>query len=233
MWQLWLFFSMCGMFYTLLNMRWVMEPVRFYGTPTFDSLDHTLVFVANRLFMAFMTIYVFPTSLIVCIGATVLIRRVLNYMARTDQITINLFDSDNCGGLSEFGLINALIMGIYFILLTNIVLNMQSHRSQTWMLVLPLIGMSIVIALQSVLAVYSIHGCVQAKKQEALTNVSRRLSNQLIDLEKSGYFPSDLLALRDHLLSVRTYPYSTYINGVVNLLRLSPALLGVARLVFR
>jgi hypothetical protein len=225
--------SIAGLFYTIVNLRWVMDPERFYGTMTFDSPDHLLVFVVNRLHVAFMLVVVIPTGLFVCISVTSFMHRVLKFMSGENLLEIDLFHSDNCGGLSEFGTLNAQVMGIYVCITANIIMNMESHRSHIRMHILPLLVMTALIIFQSIAAVYYIHRCVHAKRLEALNVVNDRLNQQFREMRRMGGFTDDLLTVRNHLMRIRTFPYAFHILSLVNLLRAAPALLAAARLVIR
>jgi hypothetical protein len=225
--------SVIGLFYVILNARWVMDAETFYGTPTFDSPDHLLVFVVNRVYVAFMLVIITPTALFACLSITSMMHRILKFMSNTDILEIDLFHSDNCGGLSEFGSLNATIMAIYVCILANIIMNMESHESEVGMLLLPLMVMSTLIILQSIAAVYYIHKCIQAKRREALRVVNEKLNSQFRELRVTGHFSDELLAVRNHLITIRSFPYSTHVLGFVNLLRAAPALLAVLRAVLR
>jgi hypothetical protein len=58
--------------------------------------------------------------------------------------------------------------------------------------------------------------------------MATRLNQQFTSsLQKGVRFPSDLLALRNHLVGIHTYPYATGALAAVNAIRFAPAALAV------
>ena len=69
---------------------------------------------------------------------------------------------------------------------------------------------------------------IAQKKHECIQAVTERLNQRFASsLEPGGQFSDDLLAFRNHLMGIHTYPYTAGALVGVNLIRFAPAALAV------
>jgi hypothetical protein len=223
-------FALVGVFGTLLNVRMGMNPLRYWGADCFDCVGHPFGYFAAKLYIALTLVYLYPTAIFVGVFVTLALVRVLRFMRVENLFRIDLFHSDNCGGVSSFGALNAIILGVYFCVAAQILILIVSHTQYIAAQVLPLCVVSILIVAQSIIAVLSIHRVVQNRKKEALKVVNEHLNREFSDLPAKGKFPDELLSIRAHLLSIKTFPYSREVSVIVNFFRLAPALVAVAHI---
>ncbi|MFL5383228.1 MAG: hypothetical protein ACJ8GN_11975, partial [Longimicrobiaceae bacterium] len=172
-------------------------------------------------------------ALFVGIFVTVALVRALKFMRAESLFRIDLFHSDNCGGVSAFGALNAIILGIYFCVVGQILVLAVAHTQYIAAQVLPLCAMSVLIVAQSFIALLSIHQVVQNRKKEALEVVNEHLNREFVALPKKGQFPDELLSIRTHLMAIKTFPYSREVSAVVNFFRLAPAAVAVLHIFSR
>jgi hypothetical protein len=222
-----------GFCVTLLNMKWVMDPIPHYGANSFDSKDHLAGFITMRLYVGLLSMVLYPVAVFLCLEVTWFIHDVLSYIWRKGIVRIEFFHPDNCGGFSAFGSLNLTIMGIYFLILIELLAAIRTHSGHIQIQIIPLCVISILMVLQSIGAVYSIHRCVRRKRAEALRSVTDQLDSGFKSVQTENSTFSNLLLLRNHLLQIKTFPYSRYVLGLVNLLRFAPAAIGLLKLLSR
>jgi hypothetical protein len=225
-----LYFAMLiGGMWTAVNIVETSNPTATYGNPVFDSPEHLYGFLTTKLFLVFNWALVYPITLFIVIHITWSMVLILRYMCSHRLLRIDFFHSDNCGGVSAFGTINLLIMGVYlnfFLVIASLAL---THSARYSTLTLSALFASIIFVVQSFGAVYYIHRFVAIKKHEFLVVINNQLDIQMLTTVAAGQFSSDLLMARNHLISLRTYPYTRQVAAVVNAIRLSPALLGLLK----
>jgi hypothetical protein len=221
-----------GVGFTVLNARWVKNPVLHYGGSAFDAVDYPLGFYSTRIFLGLVAAVVYPVAIFLCLAVTWFLHEVLGYLCSSDTMRINFSHPDKCGGLSPFGALNLVIMEILFVILLQVFASIATHREhiQVQMFLLP--SVSLLLALQSVGAVYSIHRCVRNKKDQAIKKISKTLGDyyEFGRNDDDVSLAADLLTIRTHIEQVKTYPYSSYVLALVNLLRFSPAVVAILNL---
>src|SRR5690349_11363451 len=126
-----------------------------------------------------------------------------------DALRVDFLDADNCGGTARFGTTNKYIIAIYACL-GLVLAAMQVTYGRALLLLAPAVLLFAVAAIMQVVgSVYYIHLAIAARKRQRLELVAARLREAERDVLDGGPFPADLLAYRDQLLRVKTYPYAT------------------------
>ena len=152
-------------------------------------------------------------------------------MCAQKVLRIDFFHPDNCGGVSVFGLINILIMGVYACLFIVMgALQFTHSRNNYATIVVPLLVVSLVFIAQSFGAVYYIHRFAAIKKKESLAIINEHLNNEMQSVFATKRFSTGLIYARNHLIGIRTYPYANVSALLVNGFRFIPALAAIAKL---
>ncbi|MEA2237241.1 MAG: hypothetical protein QOC81_1965 [Thermoanaerobaculia bacterium] len=223
------FFALVMLFFCIVNVINTSSPdaVRHtYGHDSYDALPHVLSFYVGKIYLFLVFPVVYAIALAVAFQVTYAMMSILRFLGNNDMLQINLFHEDNCGGTSRFGNANLLIMLIYanFILVRSMMY--LTHHTTYFVANAALLGCSVAAAVQSVVAVYSIHRVLVRKKRECIEALGRRLSVDVdTTLRVGGRFSSDILAFRNHVAGLYTYPYARPALAAVNLIRFLPAAL--------
>jgi len=229
--SVWIFrFITLAMFaFCLLNVVQTVTPAATYHHDVFDAYAHPLGFYAAKLYVFVTFTGVYATALFVAMHVTATMVSMLRLLYREDALLINLFAPDNCGGTASFGRINLLILSIYSLFFSVIYAMYQTHRTTYFVMMGSLIGCSLLAICQSILAVFYIHKAVARAKRTLMTDIAERLNGHIDEsLRSHGRFPNDLLALRSHVMQVRTYPYASGVAAAVNAIRVAPLVLAAA-----
>jgi hypothetical protein len=206
-------------------------PLRTFHHDVFDSSAHFFGFYVTRAYVFFVLVIVYAQAVFVSLHVTVSMISILKYLCRNEMLYVNLFHVDNCGGTSEFGKLNLLVLGIYAAFFTVISGMYITHRETYLVMVLSLMACSLLASAQSIAAVYYIHKTVAKTKRNCINLVTAQLNHHVASSLQGARFPNELLALRNHLAGMRTYPYSGGALIAVNVVRFAPALMGLFSLI--
>lgn len=217
----------CG----FLNIRQTLYPLETYGQDVFDAYPYMWGFVLNKIYLCLIWTLIYPLAIFVTVHITVSMVTILHYMCRHSLLKIDFFHPDNCGGVSIFGSINALIMGVWATIFAVIACLFITHKNNYATLVVALFAASVLLIVQSLGAVYYIHKFVQIKKSESVKEINELLNEEMRSTIRAGRFSSDLLAARNHILALNTYPYAKHTLALVNTLRYLPAAVALSQLV--
>ena len=200
-----------------------------YGHDSYDALPHVLSFYIGKTYVFIVFPVVYAIALSVAFQVTYAMMSILRFLGNNDMLQVNLFHEDNCGGTSRFGDANLLIMLIYANFIAVRATMYLTHHTTYFVANAALLGCSVAAAGQSVLAVYSIHRVLVRKKRECIEALGRRLNVDVdTTLRVGGRFSSDVLAFRNHVAGLYTYPYAKPALAAVNVIRFLPAALAVA-----
>jgi hypothetical protein len=203
-------------------------PLSTFHHDVFDSAGHPFGFYATKTYLFFLYVFVYAPAVFLAMHVTASMISILKFLCRDEVLRINFFHPDNCGGTSLFGKINLIILSIYLNFFAVIYAQYVTHRQTYLVITVSLIACSLLAAAQSVAGVYYIHKAVAQKKRESIQAVTERLNQQFASsLQPGGKFPNDLLAFRNHLMSVHTFPYTKGALVGVNIIRFAPAALAV------
>jgi hypothetical protein len=216
------------LFWWLFNVVKTITPIATYGHDVFDAYDHPFGFYAAKAYTLLLFSLVYSVAIFVSLHVTVSLISILRFADQHNVLRINLFHADNCAGTSRFGNINLLVLGIYAQFFLVDYAMYLTHRRPYLALVASLTAACALAVTQSVVAVYSIHTTVARTKRAYVEAMTIQLHARVADsLAGNSAFPSDLLAVRDRLLGVHTFPYAAETLVVVNALRFAPAALAV------
>lgn len=219
-----------GGMWTVVNVAETTDPLKTYGNLIYDSPDHIVGFFATKFFLFFNWTLAYPLALFVVIHITISMISILRHMCQYKILRIDFFHPDNCGGVSIFGNINSIIMAVYFNLFIVIISLLLTHSNRYPTLMLAAITATIVFLLQSFGVVYSIHAFAAMKRKEYLGVINEQLNSQMVTTIHAGRFSADLLSARSHLLSLKTYPYTSQVRLAVNAMRFLPAVVALTKL---
>ncbi|HKR02258.1 MAG TPA: hypothetical protein VJT09_16390 [Pyrinomonadaceae bacterium] len=216
------------LFWWLVNVIKTTSPFETYHHDVFDASTHRFGFYTAKVYSLLFFSLVYSVAIFVALHITVSMISILKFLNRHKILRIDLFHEDNCGGTSKFGNINLMILGIYANFFAVTYAMYMTHRQTYLAMTASLIACSLLAVAQSVAAVYYIHKTVAKKKRECIEEMTVRLNQQFVSsLQKGGRFPSDLLAFRNYLVEVHTYPYATGALVTVNVIRFAPAALAL------
>lgn len=210
----------------LVNVINTISPIGTYQHDVFDAFSHPYGFYLAKAYLLFVLTVVYSTAIFVALHITVSMYSILKFICRYEILSVNFFHPDNCGGTSQFGNINLIILGIYIDLFAVIVGNYFTHRHTYLAMTASLVACSVLAVAQSLGAVYSIHQAVAQKKRACIDAVTAQLNNQFALSLRGEHFPDDLLAFRNHLLGIRTFPYTGEALVAINVMRLAPVALA-------
>lgn len=217
-WPILAVFGTLFTYFWVLNVRNTIDPVPTYGHDVLDALAHPYGYVAGKLYLAFVIIVVYASGGFFALMITFSMYRVLEFLRREDALSINFFHQDNCGGTSRFGNVNLLIMAMYANGFVVFAANLATHHRTYFVSMTALIVLTVLVVGQSVFAVISIPLIVAAKKREKMSEIMERLNKQTKSSLSGDEFPN-LLALRNHVMGVRLFPYTGATLIAVNALR--------------
>ena len=106
-----------------------------------------------------------------------------------------------------------------------------THAAKTYLTVtVPWFCLSLVFLIQSFGAVYHIHKFASIKRNETLNAIGGFLNTQMQCLLAERKFSADMIHARNHLLGLKTYPYSGPVLAIVNAIRYAPAIIAVFKI---
>ena len=211
----------------LLNVIKTISPFDTYHHDVFDAYQHTYGFYSSKAYALLIFSLVYSVALYVTLHVTASMISILKFLCRYRCLFINFFHPDNCGGTSQFGNVNLLILSIYLNFFVIIYAMYLTHRETYLVITTSLIACSLLAALQSISAVYYIHKAVAQKKRESIEALASRLNGRFAASLQGEAFPNDLLSFRNHLMGVHTFPYATGALVAVNVIRFAPAVLAL------
>jgi hypothetical protein len=230
-----LFMIVFGMLvWCIVNVQETIDPTRTYHHDVFDAYAHKAGFYSTKTYVFIVFAVAYAIATFVAVHVTVSLISVMKFLCRHDAIKVDFFHRDNCGGMSRFGNINLLILAIYANFFIVIYAMYFTHRFAYPVMIASFV-VSIALTLgQSIVAVYYIHQAIAKKKRECLDIVTSRL-NSLVpaSMPPKAKFPSELLAFRNHILSVHTFPYAKGASAAVNVIRFAPAAMAVIGLIMK
>lgn len=216
------------LFWWLFNLIKTISPVETYSHDVFDAYTHTFGFYTARIYIILFFTLVYSVAIFISLHVTASMISILKFLCNQNILRINLFHADNCGGTSTFGNINLMILSIYSNFFAVIYAMYMTHRQTYLAITVALTACSFLAIAQSVTAVYYIHKTVAKKKRECIEDMTARLNKQFASsLQQGDKFPSDLLAFRNHLVDLHTFPYARGALIAVNVLRFAPVALAV------
>ena len=211
----------------IVNVINTISPIGTYQHDVFDAYAHPYGFSLAKAYLLFVLAVVYSTAIFVALHVTISMFSILTFLCRNSVLSVNFFHPDNCGGTSQFGNINLIILSIYVNLFAVICANYLTHRHTYLVMTASFVACSALAVAQSLGAVYSIHRAVAQKKRECIEIITAQLNRQFALSLDGQHFPDDLLAFRNHLLGVRTFPYTAEALVAVNVIRFAPVAVAV------
>jgi hypothetical protein len=228
---LWLFVIL-GWYWWLVNVNQTLFPFDSYGNDVFDAYPHFLGFFSFKIYLGVLWVLVYPFLAYWTLHIFISMISILKYMSDNELFQLDFFHEDDCGGVSVFGTINSMILSTTFIVFATVLAILLTHKGDYVSIWSSVIVSFILIVVQSILGVYFIHIFVRQKKKEVLATINKYLNASLITFGNRRTFPQDLLAVRNHIAQIRSFPYARGARFLVNFLRLSPAAAGLAKLIW-
>lgn len=223
-----------GLLYFIINVVKTWRPHSTYGHDVFDAWEHLGGYLTTKLYLLPVFLLVYPVAIFVAFHVTWSMVRVLRYLCNNDVLEISYFHEDDCGGTSCFGEINLLVMAVYTLLFAVLLGMLETHERTYFVTRSGLIFCSVAITAQSIAAVWAIHRFVHKKKQARLREITKRLDEDLeSSLNHYDTFRNDLLAARNHVHKIHTFPYAAKVALAVNGLRFAPAAIAIISFVNR
>ena len=228
---LWIFVVL-GWYWWLVNVEQTLYPLDSYGNDVFDAYPHILGFLSFKAYLGFLWVIVYPFLAYWVLHVFISMIAILKYMSDHELIKLDFFHEDDCGGVSVFGAINSMILSATFMVFATVLAILFTHNGNYISIWSSVIVSFFLIVTQSFLGVYFIHSFVRQKKKEVLSTINRFLNESLITSADRKTFPQDLLAVRNHIAQIRSFPYARGAQLLVNFLRLSPAAAGILKLIW-
>lgn len=219
-----------GLIYFFINVVKTWDPSETYGHDVFDAWAHTTGYFTTKIYLLPVFVLVYPISIFIAAHVTMSMVRLLRYLCNNDVLEISYFHEDNCGGTSCFGEVNLLVMGIYALLIAVLVGMWFTHERIYFVTRSGLVFCSLATTLQSVVAVWAIHQFVSSKKKACLAELTEKLNGDLqtsLTVNSNNKFRSELLAARNHIAGIYTFPYAKRVALAVNTIRFAPVAIAI------
>jgi hypothetical protein len=183
-----------------------------FGDHVFDSALHPYGFYFAKLYLLFIMVVVYSSAVFAAASVAVSMNSIFAFINRNNALRIDLFDLDHCGGLSRFGNINIIALSIVA-LFSVISLATALTHTKLYVVMLWLFPLYLVAGFtQSWIALRLIARSVAREKRRKLQIATSRLRLDAASLLNGGEFSSDLLVLRNYLLTIRNYPYPAQVR---------------------
>ncbi len=179
-----------------------------YGHDVFDAVPHWWGYIAAKIYLQLLFVIVYPAVLFVVLHVAFSMNAIFRVLRLCDVLDVDLLHADNCGGMARFGRLNKDIIAIYSCIGLVGVTHALTHGSLFHAAPIAVV-VSTSAALQSVIGVYNVHLLLEARKRERLALLATRFRAAERAALRGGSFPVDLLAYRDRVMQVNTFPYST------------------------
>ena len=230
-----LYFGMCvGLAFYIINIHETWDPYPTYGHDVFDAWRHKAGYFLTKLYLLPVFVYAYPVAIFIAAQVTWSMYVVLRFLCEKEVLEISFFHEDNCGGTSCFGEVNLLVMTTSAFLFVVLIGMFITHDRTYFVTRSGLVFCSIVMIVESLASVWAIHSFVKKKKQARLSIITKSLDEDLDDsLKNKSTFRNDLLAARNHVHGIHTFPYAARMLVVVNGLRFAPAVIAIATFVNR
>jgi hypothetical protein len=227
------FAMMAMLLWWVVNVVETLRPEGVYGHDVLDAYRHPAGFYLAHIYTLFVFVDVYAQAIFLVLHVTISLIAVLRYLNRFDLLRVDFFHQDKCGGVSEFGRLNLLVLAIYANWFIVIYAMYLTHRHSYLVMELSLLACSILATAQSIVGVFFVHKLVDRKRRICLTEINSHLNAGLIAVSSNGKFPTDLLSLRNHILGVHSYPYSDGASVLMNVIRFAPALIAIGNIMIR
>lgn len=219
-----LLFMIIGFMFSIVNIIQTINPLETFGNDVYDAYNYTWGFIINKFHLCILWVIIYPITIFILIHIYLSILIILRKMYKLNIFRIDVFSEDGCGGVSCFGLINLMIMSIYMCIFCVIIALKFTHTKEYFTINFPMITMSIFFIIHNFIGVYYLHKLIKTQKNLFLNKVNSMLNNKIDDLSSFSY---ELLLLRNHIISIKTYPYSKSVFIFINLLKFSPSIIAV------
>jgi hypothetical protein len=105
---------------------------------------------------------------------------------------------------------------------------MLTHERTYFVMRSALIFCTIATTAQSLSAVWAIHSFISLKKKTRLKEIAAKLDTDFqLALANDAHFRNDLLAARNHIQAISTFPYAARIVVLVNAIRFAPVIIAI------
>jgi hypothetical protein len=182
------------------------------GNLVFDSGPYRYGYIFGKAYLLFIMVGVYSWVLFVACWITYSMDAIFKSLHNNNALRIDLFNVDHCGGLSRFGNINLTILGIYS-LFSVITLTTAFTHTRLYLLMFVLFPLYLVAGVgQTVFGVRFIARSVARAKRERLEVATSTLRSDFALWTSGGRFSSDLLVLRNYIITIRNYPYAAHLR---------------------
>lgn len=224
-----IFFGILGFMSSVVNIYQTIEPTKYYGNDVFDSYKYIWGFLANKMFLTFTWTIIYPLVGFIVFQVSYSMVVILRYLYQKGILFIDFFHKDNCGGVSDFGHINNLIMAVYINIYFVIYCLFITHSNRYFTLMLPSILLTTIMIAHNFMLVYYIQKFVKSEKEKRLKEINKRLNEKINNISD---FNHDLLLLRNHIIAVKHHPYTKLSFFVINIFRYFPPIASLIEFIF-
>jgi len=196
-----------GALCTTLILTQVISPQATYGNDVFNAVRYRFgYFVANTYLAVSWTVLI-PFSLYIVLHITFSMADLLHHARRLRVLHIDLFHSDNCGGLSDFGDLNLRLTLYYIPIIISLIALAETHTRRYTSLLLPAFILPIVLVIQALIGVITMYRAVKTEKHQRMEDLKGLLCDTL-DTPQGVQGGTTALLLWKHIHDVNAMPYS-------------------------
>lgn len=230
-------FMIVGFFFSIVNIMQTLDPKKTFGNDVFDAYPYIGGYITNKMFLGFLWTVIYPIIFYVILHVTFSMILIMRYMYNKKILHVDFFNKDNCAGITQLGVINTLIMLIYLNYSKILFWLFYTHKNNDYLtILLPAIGFTVLMFVQNFAGVYYIQKFVKSEKNKYLEKISNKLREELKQYKNNdflGQFPEELLALRNHIISVKPYPYTRIVTVILNFaVSFFPTAMSLAKIIF-
>jgi len=219
-----LLFIIVGFMFSIVNYIQTLHPLETFGNDIYDSYNYKFGFIANRIHLTILWTIIYPVVLFIVVHIYVSTILILKRIYEEKIFYMDLFSEDGCGGASRFRKIILLITCVYLLIFIVMITLKVTHNSSYLTINLPLIFMTIFFIAHNSVGIYYLTKIIKSKKNEYLEKINSQLKLSLNNLSS---IPENLLALRDHVINIKTNPYATDLGKLTGIISFFPTLLAV------
>jgi hypothetical protein len=222
---LWLF-MIVGAATSIAIFKKLDAPVDFWGNDVFNAMSYRYSFIVANLYLFVVWTFICPVILFCALHITFSTAIIVANLKKCNLFRLNFLHIDKCGGMSQFGTLNFLIMMIYAWPFGAFYALHITHRLTYSSLIAGTIIASAALIMQSVYGIYWVSKTIKSERESFVAALNQRIGKAMEGTKKNFAAAVAAMEYRDRVLSISPYPYSAGVFAAVNVLRFAPTVIS-------
>jgi hypothetical protein len=228
--MLWLFMFV-GVAASIVIFRKLDDPSSYWGNDVFNATSYRYGYILANAYLFWLWSFVYPVGFFYALHLTLSMGSIVARLKERKLLRLDFLHIDKCGGMARFGTLNFIIMLIYVWPFGAVYAFHFTHQYTYLSLIAGAFGVSVLLIVQSVYGIYWVSQTISAERKEIVGVLNDQIAKAMGGARKSFAEAGATLQYRDRVISVSSFPYSGSIAAAVNVIRVAPAALTVARLI--